>query len=214
LHWVLFDVNQINIKLKTSTRRYTQTARAQSAQDTAARIVEVFIARLMIQWFDEITLDRVAEDAGVTVQTVLRRFGGKEALLASAVKILAVQIRARRGAASGNIASLVHGLIQDYEATGDTVLRLLALEPRHPALKQVLDFGRNEHRQWASSAFDGALAKLDSSARSHALDALVVVTDVYTWKLLRRDMARGVAVTAALFNHLIHATIAEFTKSN
>ena len=42
---------------------------------------------------------KILKDAGVTVQTVLRRFGGKEALLASAVKILAVQIRARRGAA-------------------------------------------------------------------------------------------------------------------
>jgi AcrR family transcriptional regulator len=130
----------VNMKLQTAPRRYTQTLRAQSAQATGKQILDAFLARLMTQWFDEITLDSIAEEAGVTVQTVLRRFGDKEGLLANAVKILAVQIRARRGTATADIDSLVHGLIEDYEATGDAVIRLLALEPRHRALKESTRF--------------------------------------------------------------------------
>ena len=203
------------MKLKSAPRRYTQTARAQSAEATAQRILDAFLERLMTEWFDEITLDRVAADAGVTVQTVLRRFDGKEGLLADAVKILALQIRARRGAAAaGDIGRLVDGVIHDYEATGDAVIRLLALEPRHPALKQVLDFGRSEHREWSSTGFAEALGKLSPAVRNRAIDALVVNTDVYTWKLLRRDMGHSAAETAAMMKCLVGATIAEFTTPN
>ena len=202
------------MKLPTATRRYTQTVRAVSAQATGKQILDAFLARLMTQWFDEITLDSIAEDAGVTVQTILRRFGGKEGLLENAVKILAVQIRARRGPATADIESLVHRVIEDYETTGDAVIGLLALEPRHPALKEVLDFGRGEHRQWTSMAFAEVLGKFDAAARNAALDALVVVMDVYTWKLLRRDMRRSVAATATVMKKLIRATIAEFNEPN
>jgi len=88
------------------------------------------------------------------------------------------------------------------------------LEPRHPALKEVLDFGRSEHRDWSSTAFGEALSKLNLAVRNRALDALVVNTDVYTWKLLRRDMGRSTAETAGIMKCLVEATIAEFTKPN
>jgi AcrR family transcriptional regulator len=162
----------------------------------------------MTQWFDEITLERVAADAGVTVQTVVRRFGGKDGLLAKAVGTLSAQINAQRGAPPGDLEGQVENLVADYEKTGDAVIRLLALEPRHPALKTVLDLGRSQHRQWARSAFGEELNGLDVAARQRALDELVIVTDVYTWKLLRRDLERTVPATAATLKNLIQATLA------
>jgi AcrR family transcriptional regulator len=164
-------------------RRYIQGARAEAAEATARRIVEAFLARLMTQWFDEITLDRIAEDAGVTVQTVVRRFGGKDGLLADAVNTMGDQIRATRATPPGEIGRLVANLIEDYEKTGDAVVRLLALEPRHAALKEFIDLGRRWHREWVAGLFGGELRGLDAAARKRALDALVIVTDVYTWKL-------------------------------
>ena len=41
-----------------------------------------------------------------------------------------------------------------------------------------------------------------------ALDALVVATDVYVWKLLRRDMASSPAVTTAIMKRLVGAALA------
>jgi AcrR family transcriptional regulator len=195
------------------TRRYHQGARAEAAEATARRIVDAFLARLMDQWFDEITLDRVAEDAGVTVQTVVRRFGGKEGLLSVAVETLAIQINARRAAPAGDVDRLVETLLDDYEHTGDAVIRLLALEPRHAALGPFLELGRREHRQWASLAFAETLATLDGEARGRVLDALVIITDVYTWKLLRRDMARSVTEAGTTLKSLIRATIAGIANS-
>src|SRR4051812_12502055 len=104
----------INMKSRRTSakprRPYEQVARAQAAEATGQQILEAFLARLMTQWFDEITLDLVAADAGVTVQTVVRRFGGKEGLLASSVKILAEQIAARRGSGPGDLAAPVERL--------------------------------------------------------------------------------------------------------
>lgn len=201
------------MKCKSGTRRYAQVARAQAAEETGRRVVDAFLARLMTDWYDDITLDRVAVDAGVTVQTVVRRFGGKEGLLASAVKVFADQVNAQRATPAGDVDRLVDNLIIDYERTGDAVIRMLALEARHPAIRPALEFGRAEHRRWVSDAFAHALASLNGAAREGAVDALVVVTDVYTWKLLRRDMARSVAVTTRTMKRMIEATLTEFVIS-
>jgi len=200
--------------MKILSRSYQQSARAQSTEDTGRRIIDGFLARLMEQWFDEITLDQIAADAGVTVQTVVRRFGGKEGLLTEAVKTLGAQITAQRTAPPGDIDRSVENLIGDYEKTGDGIIRLLALEQRHPALKTVLDFGRGEHHRWVSIVFAEFLKKLDAATRQRALDALIIVTDVYTWKLLRRQMSRSVRATETTMKHLILGTITEFSKSS
>lgn len=202
----------MKLKLPARSRRYKQTARAQAAQATAQHIVDAFLARLMKQWFDEITLDCVAQDAGVTVQTVVRRFGGKEGLLTEAVKIIEAQVKERRAAPPGDIGRLVENLIEDYEQSGDAVIRLLALEPRHDVLKVFLDHGRSEHRTWVADSFSEQLGCLDASTRKRALDSLVIITDVYTWKLLRRDMGRSIAAATTTLKHLIHATIAGLTS--
>ncbi|MDB5292416.1 MAG: transcriptional regulator, TetR family, partial [Phycisphaerales bacterium] len=113
----------------------------------------------------------------------------------------------------GDIGRVAAGVIADYEKTGDAVIRLLALEPRHPALKEVLDIGRGEHRDWVASAFSQMLGALPAAARERALDALITVTDVYVWKLLRRDMGRSVPAATAVLKRLIHAAISEFSTT-
>jgi AcrR family transcriptional regulator len=202
------------MKSATATRHYTQSARAESTEATGRRIVQAFLTRLMKQWLDEITLDQVAEDAGVTVQTVVRRFGGKEGLLASAVNVFGEQVEAQRAAPRGNLGLLVENLLGDYEKTGDAVIRLLALEGRHPAVNPVLLLGRSEHRKWVSNAFAETLRNLEPPARQRTLDSLVIITDVYTWKLLRRDMGRSVKETAATIRSLIEAVISQTTKQS
>ena len=197
-----------------ASRRYVQRARAQATEATASRIADAFLTRLLKEWFDEITLDRVAADAGVTVQTVVRRFGGKDGLLAEAVKVLGARITAHRFAAGGTSDSFVENLVGDYEQTGDAVIRLLALERRHPAVRSVTAFGRREHRRSVERAFAEPLAALGEAACTRALDALVIATDVYVWKLLRRDMRRSVVATMGTMKRLVRATIADFTNAN
>ena len=166
----------------------------------------------MTQWFDEITLDSIAADAGVTVQTIVRRFGGKEGLLGTAVKVLAVQINAEREMPSGDVGVMVNKLFADYERTGDAVIRLLAVEPRHEAIRPFTDLGRREHRRWVGNVLAELLGRLDAAAQQRALDALVIVTDVYTWKLLRRDMGRSVSASIATVQQMIQGILSDLNK--
>lgn len=202
------------MKSTNAPRPYAQVARAEAAAATGTRIVEAFLGRLMSQWYDEITLDDLAKDAGVTVQTLVRRFGGKEGLLASAVQTLAARINTQREVSGGDLTAVVDKLLADYEQTGDMVIRLLALEDRYASIKDLVNFGRGEHRKWVSAAFAEQLTSLHPATCPAALDALIILTDVYTWKLLRRDMARSLPETAATLQLLIQSTLAGFLETN
>jgi AcrR family transcriptional regulator len=60
-------------------------ARADAAAATADRIIAAARVRLRREPYDELTLEVVAADAGVTVRTVLRRFGSKDGLARAVV---------------------------------------------------------------------------------------------------------------------------------
>jgi hypothetical protein len=61
-----------------------------------------------------------------------------------------------------------------------------------PALQPLIDHGRAIHRSVTAEQFAPWLERLAGKAQRDLLDALVVVTDIYVWKLLRRDMGRSV----------------------
>ncbi|HEY7850198.1 MAG TPA: helix-turn-helix domain-containing protein, partial [Ktedonobacterales bacterium] len=65
----------------TRTRRYRMTSRATAAAETAQRILRATTDLYMERWLEDLTLEEVAARAGVTVQTVLRRFGSKTGLV-------------------------------------------------------------------------------------------------------------------------------------
>jgi hypothetical protein len=121
---------------------------------------------------------------------------------------------ARREAAPGDVERLVQNIVADYEKVGDAVVRLLALEPRHPSLSVFLDVGRASHRGWVETKFADVLAAADAARREQIVDALTIVTDVYAWKLLRRDKGRGVGATAAAMTSMVRAVIAEGSKDS
>lgn len=189
-------------------RRYRQGARAEAAQQTAKRILDVFVARLTEGWFDEITLDSVAADAGVAVQTVLRRFGSKEGLMEAARDRLVEEVRIRRKVEAGDVEAAIRQLAADYESTGDLVMRLLMQEDRYTALRPFTDLGRREHRAWLEKVFAPQLQPWSGVERKQRVDMLVAASDLYLWRLIRRDMGRSVADYAMTVRQLIDGALA------
>jgi hypothetical protein len=55
----------------------------------------------------------------------------------------------------------------------------------------MCEAGRQAHRDWIEGVF-GARLPAEARERARLVDALVVATDVYSWKLLRRDRRLGV----------------------
>ena len=167
-------------------RPYVMRARAEAAAATRDRILASTRDLLVTHSFEEMTIDAIADGAETTTRTVLRIFGSKEELFAEALHSLGQLGHAP--VATGNLDTLIGGTFAFYEKVGDTVIRWLADEPRIPAMREHLNVGRQHLRAWVAEAFAPTLGRLDGEARKELHDALIVAFDVYTWKLLRRDI--------------------------
>jgi AcrR family transcriptional regulator len=179
-------------------------ARRAAAEATRERILDVARQAFLDGWYDEVTIGGIAKDAGVSGQTVLNHFGDKESLLMTAAQRFNAEVRSVRWAADpGDVDGVVDALLNDYEVTGDGVIRLLATEERVPAIRPLLKQGRAGHRQWVEEMF----------GRPDLVLELIVATDAYTWKLLRRDQGLTKEQTADSICKTVKALLALPTKA-
>jgi AcrR family transcriptional regulator len=201
------------MNIAANSRPYKQSARSEAAAKTGWRIVEAFLARMSSAWMDEITLNDVAHDAGVTVQTVVRRFGGKEGLTQAAAQHIGSEIGTRLDPLEeGDWRGHVEAIFADYERTGDLILRLLAQEERWLALKPLLGIGRATHRARILKVYRPYLDQLSGQERETRIAALVMLTDVYSWRLLRRDQGLGHAAATRAVIELVGGLIGTSPK--
>jgi AcrR family transcriptional regulator len=178
--------------------KYSMELRAAAAEATRERILVAAHELFLEHWYDDVTLAQIAKRAGVSAQTVINHFGGKEGLLAGVQERFGGEVVSRRYSATpGDVDSVVAALMSDYEITGDAVIRLLALEEKVPAVGPMLAAGRKGHREWVEAMFDAP----------DAVPELIVATDVYTWKLLRRDQGLSRNKTAAAMRRLIQGIL-------
>jgi len=177
-------------------------ARAQAVDATRRRIVDALIALAGERPFAEVTLDTVAERAGVSVQTVLRQFGSRDGLFAEAMDAAMVDAEDERRTPPGDVAAAVRIVVDHYERRGQTALLMLAQEGYDDVARKATDRGKAMHRDWVRDAFAPVT---DDEA---LLDLLVVATDVYTWKLLRIDRGHSRAVTERRLHDLVDAVLA------
>jgi AcrR family transcriptional regulator len=172
----------------TAQRSYRMVARARSTAATKERILDAAVEAFWESPAAGLSLDDVARGAGVSLQTVIRHFGGKEGLLAAAVEREHNRVReARDRAQSDDLVSTVRVLVDHYEELGDRVVRMLAEEQRVPGLAGIAESGRRLHREWCRRVFASSLAGRSGAAKQRRLAQLVAICDVYTWKVLRRD---------------------------
>ncbi|HET6964749.1 MAG TPA: helix-turn-helix domain-containing protein [Acidimicrobiales bacterium] len=168
------------------SRPYKMRARAEAAEQTAERVMDAAIALWRQRPYDEITLNEIASNAGVALSTVMRRFGSKDRLAEAVLRSDRVGTQAGRDAVpAGDVPGAVRMIVGDYEMNGDAVIRMLAVEERIEAARLVVAAGRAAHEDWVSRVFGPLLPR--GSLRRVRIFQLVVATDVYTWKLLRRD---------------------------
>jgi AcrR family transcriptional regulator len=168
-------------------RPYVMTARAARTEATRTRIRTAAMELYCTGAIEDFTLDAVAARAETTVQTVLRAFGSKDQLIYAALAELAAVGLSLRPTPPGDVAAAVAAIFDVYETMGDLVIQRLADEHRRPALKPSLDEGRDNHRDWVRTVFAPYLGGRKGGAQETLLAALRLATDVYSWKLLRRD---------------------------
>ena len=191
-----------------TTRSYTMTTRAQSAERTRLRILDAAVELAETRLLAEISLEAVAGAADVSVQTVLRRFGNRAGLIEAAHAHATAATTAERETPVGDVSAAVAVVVDHYERRGDGVSLLLAQEHSDPAVRAIVTQGRLLHRDWVSTVFAPYLTGA-AAAQQARTDLLAVATDIYTWKQLRRDQGLDRATTEQRICQLVTAILKE-----
>jgi AcrR family transcriptional regulator len=173
-------------RVRRTDRPYVSSVRAESAAATRARLLEV--ARQMLQAGPgaELTIDAVAERAGVARMTVYNQFGSKAGL----VEAIADDVAARGGlehirdvfAADDPLDALalvVEIFTNLWSAEFDVIRALRAIGRFDEAVGRAMrDAGRRRILQLQ-------LERLDTSADAGTLDVIVALTSFETYEVLR-----------------------------
>jgi AcrR family transcriptional regulator len=191
--------------VKSGTRKYSLGARAEAMEANRERIVAAALELFLARYYDEVTLEDIAARAGVSLPTVTRHFGKKEAILHAIWDRETDTVAQRRNVAPGDAAAAARVLVADYEINGLATVRALALEERLPELKLVLDRGRASHRAWVENTFAPWLAACAGQERARRVAQLVLAGDVYAWKLWRLDFGFSRAETTSVMQGAFEA---------
>jgi AcrR family transcriptional regulator len=188
-------------------RPYRMSARAEAARATENRVLDAAVELFTDEPYDDVSLDAIAARADVAKRTVLRRFESKEGLFVAAMDRAALEeMRKRDEAPVGDVPGAVANVVAHYERCGVNRLRMLAQEDRIAVVADNVAMGRRFHWQWVERTFAPLLAGLSPPERKRRTAALVAVTDVYTWKLLRRDLGLSRAETERVLIEMIGNT--------
>lgn len=188
-----------------TTRPYVMTARAEATAQTRERILRAFLRRCERVLLVDVSLVDVATDAEVSVQTVLRQFGSREGLIDAGVELALREIVEERQVPSGDVPGAMSVLIDHYEARRHGDL-LLGQEPNDPRAARIAANGRAMHRTCVEDVFV-LLDDATGSDREEMIDMLVIATDAYAWKILRRDLGLSRDVVERRMRRLVGAVV-------
>lgn len=185
-------------------RPYRMTARAQATKATGEAILQAAFAAFESQPFDRVTLSEVAAQSGVTIQTVIRRFGSKEQLFEAVARREGARIRQTRAVPEdADLDAALNALLDHYEEDGDLILHLVAQEHHWAPVGEVVREGRQVHREWVERHCRHALGGAGGQERERRIHAAIAATDLSTWKLLRRDLGLERSEVTAIMGMLV-----------
>lgn len=168
-------------------RRYDITSRAAAAARTRDEILRAAFALWHDHPYDDVSIKRIADAAGVSAQTVTLHFGGKSELLAAVWAWHAPRESELRAVPSADPVEAARVICGRYEELGPATLRLQAIEERVPVARELLEAGRVGHHAWVEATF-GPRLPVAAPERVVALAALTAAYDLGTWQVLRRSL--------------------------
>jgi len=189
-------------------REYDNSKRHREAEQTKLEIVQA-LGRLWMKYsLTDITLDMVAEEAGVTTRTVLRKFGSRDGLLNETLNYDTGNISSdRHNAKVGDVEDILNTLLDNYETMGDAAIRTIHLEPELEIARKIGEQGRKVHRDWCKKMFAPYLPNETSSEYEIKLTAFIASTEIYLWKLMRKDLGLSKKETFQVFKRMLEGLI-------
>ncbi|ETT25530.1 transcriptional regulator, TetR family [Rhodococcus aetherivorans] len=189
-------------------RPYRMVARARSAAQTTERIMDATLELYRDYWLDEITLERVAERAGVSIKTVQRKFGNRDGLLSATLQWIGRQVTAQRfPVAAGDVDAAVENLMTHYEQWGPLGLRHVLQAQRSPFIASIVARAQGLHHRWVEQAFAPYLDSLPPADREMLFAQLAASTDVLVWHVFRNDLGLSAERTGQALSGILRALL-------
>ena len=191
-------------------RPYRQTARA-DAQDARRHAALDAVWRLWThQGFAAVTLQAVADEAGLSLKSVVRYFGTKEGLLRACMEVSVAREEGERDAPVGDVAAVAAVLGARYEQAADWIVRNAEIEFRYPIMAEWLGRARRSHREWLGRAFAPWLPA-EGPERERRLHALSMATELRGWWTARVALGASHEDAVAAMACLLGALVAEWS---
>jgi AcrR family transcriptional regulator len=138
--------------------------------------------------WEHVSLESIAQSAGVTKQTLLRHFGSKDGLLEHTLRRAIAEVEEQRlRAPTNDIAGAVDNLLDHYELRGGRAMRSTNLDVDGP-LADLARRARQFHYDWVSHAFGAWLSAARPPERARLRAALIAICDVQSWWILAHDL--------------------------
>ena len=170
-----------------NTRTYRMSARADAVKETGDRILDATLSLFARLPVDRIRLDELASTAGVTVPTIVRRYGGKSGVIVALVQRELARLAARRTAhADDPLDDVIRDLVDHYERYGALILKVYSEAPLIDGLPDIAARARTYHVAWCRETF-GRRISGEASLHARHLATAIAVCDATTWRILRED---------------------------
>lgn len=185
--------------------------RAEGVARRREAVVDVALELFTSHPFDTVTLQSVADGAGVSLKTVTRIFDSKEALIAACIDRAKAREEAERAVSPGDIPGVVAVLSARYEAWLGRTLHIVALSERIPAARAWIDVGRRSHLAWLARAFAPWLPPRGAT-RTTRLMQLFGATEMYLWWSWREALGHSRAAATRALHETLSALVARWEE--
>jgi AcrR family transcriptional regulator len=192
-------------------RAYDMSKRSAGVAGTRRRIAEAALDLFRERDYDDITLAAIADEAGVSHQTVLNHFESKAGVVPAALAVYSEQVHELQfDTTPGDVYSVVRTTVARYEVLGDMNTRWASMEPRMP---ELISEGRAQAQARFQSWLTAMLSDLmpgeaEPDERRRVLLGLHAALDVFTWKLFRRDLGLSQEEAAVQMTDLVLGILA------
>jgi len=205
----------VNVKQAPARRVYRQGLRAELAAQTAASILDAAQKLAGELWLDELTLEHIAGRAGVTVKTVMRRFGSRDGVIQAMIDRFDRQLMRQRLPlpVPGEVREAVSILVDYMEEWGEFALRLISQQQRYEFMDRILKRGLQDHRKWIAAAFAPQLERFTPGEREKVILELVHNAGGPTWKYFRHDLGYSRRRTEQAMEELLKAILAGHVRN-
>lgn len=154
----------------------------QLANLTRQRLTSAVRAMMRDFWLEDLSIQQIATQAAVSVPSIYRHFGSREALISAALEeSMLVSQSFPEAPQQLSLSSILDPLANYYEQNGVLLLKIKYQQERHAGMSAQWRAIQKQHQQWIWDHFHMYLYALSSQRQASLEHELVSLTAVDFW---------------------------------